>query len=142
MGRAGFRLMRETDYSNPLEWDERLFFDKMNNSDITSMTVGKFRDNQKPHGTHPVFLLRKIERGAFQFCPFSTKTYNSDKASYIRRNAPTSPHGFRVDSNSFILHFLSFNLISASPLTDRMSLLGRIDENDIVGDYHTGRGDR
>lgn len=142
MSRAGFRLMREKDYSNPMEWEERLFFTQMRDSDISSMTSGQFPDSKKSYGTHPVFLLRTLELGVFEFCPCSTKGYNNDKASYIRQNSRTSPHGLRVDKNSYILHFLSFNLTSTSHLTDRMPLLGRVDENDIIGDFHIRRGAR
>lgn len=38
MSSYGYRLMRETDYSNPLEWEERLFFEQMKNSDIVKLT--------------------------------------------------------------------------------------------------------
>ena len=119
MSRVGFRLMKEKDYSNPLEWEERLFFTEMRNSDIADMTAGLFGDVRNPYGTHPVFLLRRIELGSFEFCPCSTKDYNKDKASYIGQNSRTSPNGFRVDKNSYILHFLSFNLSSSSYLVDR-----------------------
>lgn len=140
MSRAGFRLMKEKDYSNPLEWEERLFFTEMRNSDLADMTSGQFQDSRKPYGTHPVFLLRRIEQGAFEFCPCSTKDYNSNKASYIRQNSRTSPNGMRVDKNSYILHFLSFNLTSSCNIVDRMPLLGRVDEDDIIGDFHIKRG--
>jgi hypothetical protein len=100
------------------------------------MTNGGFRDGDRPDGTHPVFILRRVERNAFALCPCSTKEYNRDKASYIRKNSKTTPNGLRVDSNSFILHFLSFNLTTDNPLVDRMPLLGKVTEDDIVGDYH------
>lgn len=142
MSRAGFRLMKETDYSNPMEWEERLFFEDMMDKDISDMTSGEFRDPGKPNGTHPIFLLRVVQRGMFRFCPCSTKEYNGNRASYIRRNARTTPHGLRVERNSYILHFLSFNLASFDPLVDRLPLLGRVDENDIVGDFHKERSGR
>lgn len=134
--------MREKDYSNPLEWEERLFFTQMKNTDIAEKTSGTFGDSRNPYGTHPVFLLRMIGKGAFEFCPCSTKEYNSGKASYIRQNSRTAPNGMRVDKNSYILHFLAFNLTSTSHLIDRMPLLGKVDESDIVGNFHNGRDTR
>lgn len=142
MSRASFRLMKETDYSNPLEWEERLFFTEMKNSDIGAMISGAFGDNRNPFGTHPVFLLKKIEAGTFEFCPCSTKDYNKDKASYIRQNSRTAPNGMRIDKNSYILHFISFNLTSNSYLVNRMPLLGQVAEDDIIGDFHKQRGGR
>jgi len=139
MSRVGFQLMREADYSNPMEWEERLFFEQMKNSDIVRMTSGKFRSNN-PCGTHPVYLLKRIERGIFEFCPCSTKDYNKDKASYIRQNSRTAPNGLKVDKNSYILHFLSFSLAGTSHIADRMPLLGRVDEVDIAGDFHKRGG--
>lgn len=136
MSRVGFRLMKEKDYSNPLEWEERLFFTEMKNSDIAGLASKLFGDPRRPYGTHPVFLLRRIELGSFKFCPCSTKDYNKDKASYICQNSRTTPNGWRVDKNSYILHFLSFNLPSTSCLVDRMPLLGRVDETDIIGNFH------
>lgn len=142
MSRIGFRLLKEKDYLNPLEWEERLFFTEMKNKDIATMTAGAFGDTRNPFGTHPVFLLRKIEAGAFEFCPCSSKDYNKDKASYIRQNSKTAPKGMRVDKNSYILHFISFNLTSDCYLVDRLPLLGLVAEDDIVGDFHKQRGIR
>lgn len=91
MSRIGFRLLREKDYSNPLEWEERLFFTEMKNRDIAAMTSGAFGDSRNPFGTHPVFLLRKIETGSYEFCPCSTKDYNREKASYIPQEKEVFP---------------------------------------------------
>jgi hypothetical protein len=134
--------MKETDYSNPMEWEERLFFTEMRDTDISDMTSGEFRAPGKPNGTHPIFLLQLIGRGVFRFCPCSTKEYNGNRASYIRGTARTTPHGLRVESDSYILHFFPFNLTYSSPLVDRLPLLGRVDESDIVGDFHKERSGR
>jgi hypothetical protein len=129
-------MMRETDFYNPLDWDDHLFFEGMNNGDLARLTESQFLDNQKSYGTHPVFLLRKIERGCYEFCPCSSKEYNRDKASFIRKDAKTSPRGLRVERNSYILHFYPFRLSASDPLIDRMPLIGKIDETDIVGNFH------
>ena len=100
------------------------------------MTKGEFRDDKKPYGTHPVFILRRIERDTFKFCPCSSQSYNRGKASYIRENARTAPNNLRVDRNSYILHFIVFNLTADSPLIDRMPLLGRVAEDDIEGYFY------
>jgi len=136
MSRKGFLRMREKDYSNPFEWEERLFFSAMNNRDVARMTKGEFRVDNNPDGTHPVFILQQVERGAYQFCPCSTKEYNRGRASYIRKGSRTTPNGFRVERDSYILHFLTMNLTADSPLVERLPMLGRVEEDDIVGDYH------
>lgn len=136
MSRKGYLRMREKDYSNPFEWEERLFFSAMKNRDVAELTNGEFRAENNPDGTHPVFILRQIERDAFKFCPCSTKEYNRGRASYIRKNSPTAPNGLRVDKNSYILHFITLNLSTDNPLVDRLPLLGQVAEDDIVGDYY------
>lgn len=135
MARAAFRLMREADYYNPWEWDERLYFDEMNNKDMAELTGYRFTGGSS-WGTHPVFILRKIEKGCYDFCPCSSQEYNRGKASFIRKGSKTSPNSLRIDKNSYILHFYSFNLLADSYLVDRMPLRGKVNEEDIEGNFH------
>jgi hypothetical protein len=127
--------MLEEDFSTPSGWKENLLFSEMSNFDLGRLTGGQFiiRDSER---THPVFLLRKIERDSFQLCPCSSQEYNKEKASYIRKGSITPPSRIPTDRNSYVLHFLSFNLNSTSRETDRLPLRGLVSEEDIVGNFH------
>ncbi len=138
MSRKGFLNINDIlrdDFTSPSGWKENLRFTGMNNFDIGRLTEGGFtiRDST---GTHPVFILRKIERDSFEFCPCSSQEYNKDKASYIRKGAVTPPSRVPIDRNSYLLHSLSFNLNSTSREADRLALDGLVSEDNIVGDFH------
>lgn len=138
MSRKGFLrindILRE-DYSSSAGWKENLLFSEMNNFDIGRLTSGRFiiRDSAR---THPVFLLRKIERDSFTFCPCSSQEYNSQNSSYIRKGAMTPPSRIPIDKNSYILHSLSFNLNGSSREIDRLPVRGLVAAEDIVGNLH------
>jgi len=138
MSRKGFLrindILRE-DYSSPDGWKENLLFSEMSNFDLGRLTSGQFiiRDSER---THPVFLLRKVERNSFEFCPCSSQKYNNDKASYIHKGSMTPPTRIPTDKDSYILHFLSFNLCSTSREIDRLPLRGLVSSDDIIGNFH------
>lgn len=138
MSRKGFLrindIMRE-DYSSSAGWKENLLFSEMNNFDLSRLTDGRFivRDSAR---THPVFLLRTIERNSFEFCPCSSQDYNSETCSYIHKGTMTPPSRLPVDKNSYILHLLTFNLNGTSREIDRLPVRGLVAEEDIVGNFH------
>lgn len=141
MSRKGFLRINDIlqeDYSNPRAWKERLLFSEMNNYDLGRLTEGTFivRDSER---SHPVFILRKVDLESFEFCPCSSKEYNRGKASYIRKNSMTPPAKYPTDKDSFILHFLSFNLNITDRIVDRLPLRGLVSEDDIIGDYYKRR---
>lgn len=123
-------ILRE-DYTTPGGWKENLLFSEMSNYDLGRLTEGGFivRDSER---THPVFLLKRVERESFEFCPCSSKKYNEDSASYIRKGSATPPAKIPTDKDSYILHFLSFNLNSGSREVDRLPLRGLVAEDDTL----------
>lgn len=138
MSRKGFLRINDIlrdDFTNPGGWKENLLFSEMSNYDLGRLTEGRFivRDSER---THPVFLLKRVERESFEFCPCSSKKYNEDSASYIRKGSSTPPAKIPTDKDSYILHFLSFNLNSTSREVDRLPLRGLVSEDDIVGNFH------
>jgi hypothetical protein len=140
MSRKGFLRINDIlrdDFSSPYGWKDNLLFSEMNNLDLGLLTEGRFFVKDSA-GTHPVFLLRKVERNSFEFCPCSSQESNRDRASHIRKGAMTPPSRVPMDKNSYILHFLSFNLNSTSREIERLPLRGLVAEEDIVGNFHKG----
>lgn len=139
MSKSSYLRLMEIDYNDPRQWGERCLFWGMKNADIRVRTAGQFIGGH-PEGTHPVFILRKVENDSFEVCPCSSQQSNKDTASYIRKNSLTPPEKRPTDKNSFVLHFYPFNLHLDDRLTDRMPLRGIVAEEDIVGDFHKRGG--
>ncbi|GFO67480.1 hypothetical protein GMLC_10590 [Geomonas limicola] len=140
MSRSIRRLrLEEIDHFDPCQWGERYLFHGMKNGQIRILTGGQFAGGD-PEGTHPVFILHKIEHDCFKFCPCSSKNYNSGIASYIRRNSVTPPCKPPTDRDSYLLHFYSFNIYLSDRVVDRLQLRGVVSEEDIVGTHHKRGG--
>lgn len=135
MDRHGFRAMN--DFCRAAYLEERTFLRWMKNSDLKKRTEGKF-DGGKFDGAHPVFILSEIGICTYRCCPCTSK--RNSQASYIKKGAKPMPLGDRMDRDSFILHIFSFTVTGTDPLLRRLSVDGRIDENDIVGVFHKRGG--
>lgn len=138
MSRKGFLRIKDIlreDFSTPGGWKENLLFTGMNNFSLAQLTDGRFivRDSA---GAHPVFLLRKVERDSFLFCPCSSKESNMASASYIRKGSMTPPSRILVEKTTFIINLLSFNLNATSQEADRLALRGLVSDEDIIGNFH------
>jgi len=68
MSRKGFLRINDIlleDYSSPERWKENLLFSEMSNFDLGRSTGGQFKIKDSER-THPVFLLKRVERDSFE----------------------------------------------------------------------------
>ena len=137
MSRSGFNLMQSRCYTETECLEERTFILKMRNSALAERTGDRF-DDGNPDGCHPVFVLSIEANQVFRCCPCTSK--RNSKVSYIIEGSRTTPDGFRIDRDSYLLHFFSFNLTDTDPLMQRLEFMGQVDEEDILGNYHNRGG--
>lgn len=125
------------DYSDPKQWEERMFSFVKNRSLLT-LTDGRFPsgyfDERRLDEVHPAFLLEKIGNLAFTFCPCTSKVHPSK--SYIPKGTKTLPFGDPTPKTSYILHEYSFNLSGEEEFSVGLDFFGIIPEDKIIGDEH------
>jgi len=129
------------DMSLPENWEENSLFTGCKDSALRIVTqelfpkIGKWGTLASPKNTHPVFLLKRNSNFAYNFCPMSSKTYNSTTSRCVPKGTRLL-HSVRAtvtDKDSYILEEYSFKLVENNLVVGPKNFFGTVHKDDIQG---------
>lgn len=116
----------------PGQWQDRMFFVGVADTDLRRHTGGEFPATLRPHmATHPVFVLQARPAGHL-VCPCSSRG-NRNANWYIRKGCCLEMTGHIMDRDSFIIERCVFTLPLDSRFSRKLRFQGIVPENCIQG---------
>ena len=116
----------------PVQWQERMFFMGVPDTDLRTHTRGVFPATLRPDmDTHPVFVLR-VQPAGHLLCPCSSRG-NKHKSRYIRKGCRLEMGNHVMDRDSFLVENVVFTLPLDSRFSRRLSFRGKVPENCLKG---------
>jgi hypothetical protein len=119
-------------YLPPAQWKQRMFFMGVPDTDLRSLTNGKFPATLRQQmDTHPVFVLRCRPSGHL-LCP-CTSGGNRQKSWYIAKGCRLEMRDYVMEKNSFLVDSHAFTLPLDSRFSRRLFFKGVVPESCIKG---------
>ncbi|MFP7756024.1 hypothetical protein ACLG6S_15485 [Thermodesulfobacteriota bacterium B35] len=116
----------------PAQWQDRMFFQGVDDTDLRHHTRDRFPATLRPHmDTHPVFVLQARPEGHF-ICPCSSRgDRNTDW--YIRKGCCLEMTGHVMGRDSFLIYRCAFTLPLDSRFSRKLRFRGIVPENCVCG---------
>ncbi len=116
----------------PAQWQDRMFFKGVADTDLRHHTGGRFPATLRPGmASHPLFVLRARPSGHL-VCPCSSRG-NRNHNWYIRKGCCLEMTEYVMDRDSFVIAHCSFTLPLDSRFSKKLKFLGIVPEDCIRG---------
>jgi hypothetical protein len=115
-------------------WRERFLFNHALDEELFHQTSGLFPARIVPGKSHPVFTLKRLDDGmGFKVCPCTSKIPRGHvQYRFIRNGCVLKYSEIKTDRDSYILHWLFFNIPRSMALKVRFQ--GEVPKSCLSGE--------